>query len=64
MSESFAELFDKRAGDIKPGLDRIKRAFEYLGKPSLSIPTILIAGTNGKGSTCRATLVNALCGRL
>lgn len=51
MNKNFSELFDKRAGDIKPGLERIKKAFEYLGKPSFSIPTVLVAGTNGKGST-------------
>ena len=47
----FSELFEKTAGDIKPGLERIKRAFEYLGSPSKKIPTVLVAGTNGKGST-------------
>ena len=51
MSKDFSELFDKRAGDIKPGLERIRKAFEYLGKPSFSIPTVLVAGTNGKGSS-------------
>jgi len=45
------ELFNKRATIIKPGLSRIQAALELLGHPSLSIPRIVIAGTNGKGTT-------------
>jgi len=36
---------------IKLGLDNIKNVLSYLGDPHLKIPTIHIAGTNGKGST-------------
>lgn len=49
--QEFLELFGKRASAIKPGLDRIKAAWNELGQPGASTPTILVAGTNGKGST-------------
>ncbi|MCX6125055.1 MAG: Mur ligase family protein [Proteobacteria bacterium] len=45
------EIFAKRPSEIKPGLERAKRAWEILDRPSSLIPTILVAGTNGKGST-------------
>lgn len=36
--------------DIKPGLGRIKKVLDYLDNPQDKIKSILIAGTNGKGS--------------
>lgn len=53
MSEptDILELFGKRATVIKPGLERTQRAWEILGFPGKDTPTILVAGTNGKGST-------------
>lgn len=36
---------------LKLGLERIKRLTETLGNPQDALPTIHIAGTNGKGST-------------
>ncbi|MBZ5587599.1 MAG: hypothetical protein LAO05_03480 [Acidobacteriia bacterium] len=36
---------------ILPGLDRMRRALEALGRPERSFPSALIVGTNGKGST-------------
>ena len=45
------ELFDKRPTQIKPGLDRIRAALDAIGNPGLKTPRIVIAGTNGKGST-------------
>ena len=45
------ELFDKRATVIKPGLDRIRSALAFLGNPGHGTPRIVVAGTNGKGST-------------
>ena len=36
---------------IKVGLDNIKALLEGLGRPDAGYPVILIAGTNGKGST-------------
>lgn len=47
----FETIFKKRVGGIKPGLDRMRRAYELLGRPAASIPSILVGGTNGKGST-------------
>ncbi|MFN4196384.1 MAG: bifunctional folylpolyglutamate synthase/dihydrofolate synthase [Caldimicrobium sp.] len=37
---------------IKPGLYRIQRLLKKLGYPQKKYPTIHVAGTNGKGSTC------------
>jgi dihydrofolate synthase/folylpolyglutamate synthase len=34
------------------GLDRVKRALDALGHPENSYTHVLVAGTNGKGSTC------------
>lgn len=39
--------------DIKPGLEAIQLAMEKLQNPQFSVPTIHVAGTNGKGSTIR-----------
>lgn len=36
---------------IKLGLDNTERLLNYFGNPQLKIPTVHIAGTNGKGST-------------
>jgi dihydrofolate synthase/folylpolyglutamate synthase len=47
----FESLFQKRVGGIKPGLERMQRAYKILGEPAREIPTLLIGGTNGKGST-------------
>lgn len=51
MSELFAELFAKRPHVIKPGLERIKAGWTELHYPSRLKPSVLIGGTNGKGST-------------
>ncbi len=34
------------------GLDRIRQLLAYLGDPQNHVPTIHVAGTNGKGSVC------------
>ncbi len=47
----FDALFSKRSTHIKPGLERIARSYEYLARPAKDIPSVLIGGTNGKGST-------------
>ena len=36
---------------IKPGLERIKVLCELLDNPQNSFPSVIVAGTNGKGST-------------
>ncbi len=38
---------------MKLGLDNIRRLLERLGDPHREYPTVLVAGTNGKGSTAR-----------
>ena len=45
--------------DIKPGLERIKKVLSHLGDPQDRFKSILIAGTNGKGSVA-AILSNIL----
>jgi dihydrofolate synthase/folylpolyglutamate synthase len=45
------ELYKNREFDIKVGLDRIKEALDYLGNPERAFKSVLISGTNGKGST-------------
>jgi dihydrofolate synthase/folylpolyglutamate synthase len=47
-----AEILGRlEASGIKLGLDRLGRLLARLGHPELRPPSILIAGTNGKGST-------------
>lgn len=36
---------------IRLGLERMRRLLNALGEPQRSIPTVIVAGTNGKGST-------------
>jgi dihydrofolate synthase / folylpolyglutamate synthase len=36
---------------IHLGLDHVRRLAAALGEPQLAVPTVLVAGTNGKGST-------------
>lgn len=40
---------------IKLGLDNTSRLLDHFGNPQLAIPTVHIAGTNGKGSTAAFT---------
>lgn len=40
------------ASTIRLGLDRIQRACDALGRPQGAFPSVHVAGTNGKGSTC------------
>ncbi|MFW7377565.1 MAG: bifunctional folylpolyglutamate synthase/dihydrofolate synthase [Oligoflexus sp.] len=47
----FESIFKKRVAGIKPGLSRVQAAYAALGKPAADIPSILVGGTNGKGST-------------
>ncbi len=44
---------------MRLGLDRIRRLLAALGDPHLAVPVVLVAGTNGKGST--AALLAAIC---
>ncbi len=40
---------------IRPGLSRMNRAMSMLDNPHQSIPSVLVAGTNGKGAVCHMT---------
>ncbi len=44
---------------MRLGLERVRRLLAVLGDPHLAVPVVLIAGTNGKGST--ASLLAAIC---
>jgi len=44
---------------IRPGLDRMRALLRALGRPQHACPSIIVAGTNGKGSTS-ATLASIL----
>jgi dihydrofolate synthase/folylpolyglutamate synthase len=44
---------------IKLGLDNVRALLQALGRPDRSFPSIVVAGTNGKGSVC-AMLAAAL----
>ena len=54
MFEEYQNTYKiESANEIKPGLEAIQVAMEKLGNPQLAVPTIHVAGTNGKGSTIR-----------
>ncbi|RLJ71589.1 dihydrofolate synthase/folylpolyglutamate synthase [Hydrogenivirga caldilitoris] len=46
------DLYKGRDYKIEPTLNRIREAVNYVGEPHRSYPSILIGGTNGKGSSC------------
>ncbi|MGZ8853977.1 MAG: bifunctional folylpolyglutamate synthase/dihydrofolate synthase, partial [Thermoanaerobaculia bacterium] len=59
-SSAALEWLDSLQGSgIRPGLGRIRALLRPLGKPQRSYPSIIVAGTNGKGSTA-ATLNSIL----
>jgi dihydrofolate synthase/folylpolyglutamate synthase len=51
-------LIDRPAGRIRPELDSLREVFTSLGDPQLNYPSVLVVGTNGKGST--AALLEAI----
>ena len=48
--EALAYLDSLEVLGIRPGLERIRRLLDLLGDPQETFPSVLIAGTNGKGS--------------
>lgn len=52
LDKALHYLYNLKRLGIRPGLERIRSLLESLGNPHLSFPSILIGGTNGKGSTC------------
>ncbi|MCA9728033.1 MAG: bifunctional folylpolyglutamate synthase/dihydrofolate synthase, partial [Candidatus Eisenbacteria bacterium] len=53
-SPALAYLFSLQNRGIKLDLDRMRAALAELGQPQDSFASILVAGTNGKGSTSSA----------
>ncbi|MCJ7754735.1 MAG: hypothetical protein MUP13_09230, partial [Thermoanaerobaculales bacterium] len=45
------KLRPRSVGRIRPGLDELRRVLAEFGNPQLDFSSILIVGTNGKGST-------------
>jgi dihydrofolate synthase/folylpolyglutamate synthase len=50
--ETLRYLYGLQFFGIKLGLENTHRLAEFLGNPHTRYPTIHVAGTNGKGSTC------------
>jgi dihydrofolate synthase/folylpolyglutamate synthase len=53
LDQKLKKLFSLTTRGIKPGLARIQQLLDFLGHPETDYPIIHVAGTNGKGSTCR-----------
>jgi len=49
-SAAFRWLDSLQGSGIRPGLGRIRALLRHLGSPQRAYPSIIIAGTNGKGS--------------
>ena len=45
------ELYRFERSGMRPGLAGVERLLEMAGRPDRSFPSVLVAGTNGKGST-------------
>lgn len=56
-AEAVAWLDSLQASGIRPGLTRMRQLLRALGHPERRCPAIIVAGTNGKGSTS-ATLAS------
>ncbi len=59
MTSNLAYLDSLQGSGIRPGLGRMRALLRTLGRPERAYPSIIVAGTNGKGSTC-ATLTSIL----
>ncbi len=46
------ELYEGKDYKINPTLERILKATDYIGNPQKHYRSIIVGGTNGKGSTC------------
>lgn len=51
MSKSLEFIKARRQYGIRPGMERMYRMLDHFNHPEIDMPTIHIAGTNGKGST-------------
>jgi dihydrofolate synthase/folylpolyglutamate synthase len=59
VNDELRFLDSLQGSGIRPGLDRMRALLRAAGRPERSAPTVIVAGTNGKGSTA-ATLVSIL----
>lgn len=50
----FSWLFSRRRMGVRPGIERVRDLLDRLGRPERAFRAVLVAGTNGKGSTTRA----------
>lgn len=53
LYEQTLEFLFTRHASVYKGLDRIRYVLEKLGNPQEEFPSVLITGTNGKGSTAK-----------
>ena len=51
LTKRLDELYRFERSAMRPGLAGVERLLARAGRPDLAFPSILIAGTNGKGST-------------
>lgn len=51
LQQALKYLYDLNPGAIKLGLENTRHLLDHFDNPHLKIPTVHIAGTNGKGST-------------
>jgi len=59
VRSAVAYLDTLQGSGIRPGLGRVRALLRTLGRPERAYPSIIVAGTNGKGSTS-ATLTSIL----
>jgi dihydrofolate synthase / folylpolyglutamate synthase len=59
LPSALAYLDSLQGSGIRPGLGRIRALLRSLGHPERAYPSIIVAGTNGKGSTS-ATIASIL----
>src|SRR2546423_1198233 len=59
LNSALAWLDSLQGSGIRPGLGRMRALLRTLGRPERAYPSIIVAGTNGKGSTS-ATLASIL----
>ncbi len=52
LAQILEKLFSLHRFGIKPGLERTEMLLAILGNPHQLFPSVHVAGTNGKGSTC------------
>jgi len=55
LEKALKNLYDLTKLGVKFGLDNTSRLLDHFGNPQFAIPTVHIAGTNGKGSTAAFT---------